>query len=287
MMPGRLEQAVTAHSLVTRRLRFEDDLARRVGTMLDLADFPCEPGQPIPVGWHFPLLGCETARQDLRSDGFPGLGVPMPDLGLPRTVAAGRTVRFDRPLLFGAPLTRKSAIASIKHKDAAAGPMAIVTVAHEIAEATSAGDQPPAIYEEQTYMFLASPYADRGAAAPPAALPANLVRTITPDDTLLFQFSALSFNSHRIHLDRDYARNVEGYPDLVVNGGIVTLLMTEIVRCDFGRTIRSLTLRNTALLICNRPISFVADETATGLRIAALDHNGYLAAEMEAVTDEL
>ena len=282
-----LEQALTAHPMVIRRLRFADDLIRRICAMLGLADFPCEQGQPIPAGWHFPLLACETARQDLRADGFPGLGVPMPGLGLSRTVAAGRTVRFERPLLLGAPLTRKSAIVSVKHKDGAAGPLAIVTNAHEITEATTSADQPAAIYEEQTYMLLGSPYAERDRADPPTASPANVVRTITPDETLLFLFSALSFNSHKIHLDRDYARGVEGYPDLVVNGGIVTLLMTEIARLDFGRSIRSLSLRNKAPLFCNRPISLVADETATGLRIAALDQNGHLAAEMEVVTDEL
>ena len=120
-----------------------------------------------------------------------------------------------------------------------------------------------------------------------ASAPGTVVRTITPDETLLFQFSALSFNSHRIHLDRDYARRVEGYPDLVVNGGILALLMTESARLELGRTIRSLTLRNKALLFCNRPIGFVAEQSPDRLRMSALDHNGRLAAEVEILTDEL
>jgi 3-methylfumaryl-CoA hydratase len=176
---------------------------------------------------------------------------------------------------------------SIKQKEGAAGPMAIVTVVHEISDAGTADDRPPAICEEQTYLLLGSQYTERAEFAPPAALPANIVSTVTLDETLLFQFSALSFNSHKIHLDRDYARDIEGYPDLVVNGGLVTLLMTEIARLKLGRNIRSLTLRNKAPLFCNRPISICADETADGLRIAAFDHDGRLAAEMEVVTDEL
>jgi 3-methylfumaryl-CoA hydratase len=282
-----LEQALKADSMTIRRQRIDEDLARKIGTMLDLDESSLWQGQTMPVGWHFPLIGCETARKDLRADGFPGLGVPMPDLGLPRTAAAGRTVHFNRPLRFDAEVTRKSSISSIKHKDGTAGPLAIVTVAHEIWETTPASDQPPAIYEEQTYVLLSSPFAGAATNAAPVALPLNTIKTVTPDETLLFQFSALSFNTHKIHLDRDFACTVEGYPDLVVNGGLVTLLMTEIVRLDLRQAIRSLTVRNKAPLFCNRPIAFVAEQTASGLRIAALDHEGHLAAEMEAVTYDL
>jgi 3-methylfumaryl-CoA hydratase len=272
--------------MIIRRLRFEEDIARRISAMLGIADMPCELGQPVPIGWHFALIGCETPRTDLRADGFPGLGVPMPDLGLPRIVAAGRSVRFNRTLLFGAPLVRTSTNAPTRRKDAAGGPLGIVTTAHEITEGT-ADDQRPAIQEEQTYMLLAAPYVGRGQDTLPVPLPANLVRTVVPDETLLFQFSALSFNSHKIHLDRDYARDVEGYPDLVVNGGIVTLLMTEIARTQFGRPIRSLTVRNKAPLFCTRPISFVTEDIGTYMRIIALDDEGHVAAEMDVLGDEL
>jgi 3-methylfumaryl-CoA hydratase len=98
---------------------------------------------------------------------------------------------------------------------------------------------------------------------------------------MLFGFSALSFNSHRIHLDRDYARDIEGYPDLVVNGGLTTLLMTEVVRSEMGLAITSLAVTNRAPLFCGRPITFFGNRTGVGGRILALDDRGALAAEME------
>lgn len=277
------ETNVPTQTMITRKLRMDECQARRVANILSIEDVPTSPGQTVPVGWHFPLLGCDTIRPHLRPDGFPGLGVPMPDLGLPRTVAAGRTIHFERPLLIDAQVTRTSKIASIKHKESASGPFALVSVLHEIWPDDLEG---PALREEQTYMLLASPYVGHDKFHASAPVSGTVVRTMTPDDTLLFQFSALSFNSHRIHLDRTYARDVEGYPDLVVNGGIVTLVMTEIARLDFGRTIRALTLRNKAPLFCDRPITFVAEQASTTLRIAALDHEGRLAAEMEIQTDE-
>lgn len=278
---------MTEQLTVVRRLRIEGDVVRRIGIMLETASFAGAPGEPIPAGWHFPLIGCETAKDALRKDGFPGIGVPMPELGLPRTLAAGRTVRFNRPLLFDAEVVRKSTLVSITHKQGANGPFAVVKVSHELTEAGAQVDQSPAIYEEQTYVLLASAHANNDLPPPPPEPLGTAVRTITPDDTMLFQFSALSFNSHKIHLDRNYARDVEGYPDLVVNGGLVTLIMTEIARLEFGLPIRSLALRNKLPLFCNRPISFFAARTAEGLKIDAVDCDGHLAAEMEVITNEL
>jgi 3-methylfumaryl-CoA hydratase len=281
-----LEQDLTADLTITRALCFDETMARRICAMLGQGPSLVEIGGAIPAGWHFPLLGCETARDDLRADGFPGLGVPMPDLGLPRVVAAGRSVQFNRPLKLGAGLVRKSEISSIKQKETANGPLAIVTVTHEILETEAPRSAPPAVFEEQTYVLVSSPYA-APAAASAAQLPSNIIKTITPDETLLFQFSALSFNSHRIHLDRDYARSAEGYPDLVVNGGIVTLLMTELARLELGRDLRSLTLRNKAPLFCNRPFHLAVEQADSVLRILAIDHEGQLAAEMEAISDDI
>ena len=143
-------------------------MARRISAMLGPSGFPIEPGQSIPSGWHFPLLGCETARDDLRADGFPGLGVPFPDIDLPRVVAAGRSVCFNRPLKLGASLVRKSGIFSIKRKTGANGPMAIVAVTHEISETEALRDTQPAILEEQTYLLVSSLYAAPAVVSPPS-----------------------------------------------------------------------------------------------------------------------
>lgn len=264
---------------------------RRVAAMLDLApDTWADPGAPLPRGWHFMLLAADTRRSELRSDGFPGLGVPMPDLGLPRLMLGGRSVHFHRDIPIGASVLRSSAVRNIAHKTNAAGPMAVVTVSHDL---VFAGQSEPALVETQTYLLLparaaAAPAAEAAPTAaslsaltPPPPVQAQHLKSVAPDETLLFQYSALGFNSHRIHLDRDHARSVEGFPDLVVNGGLATLLLTEFLRQDLGVTPRAIAVRHVAPLYCNRRITLAADQVDAGWRLRAFDDLNRLAVDME------
>jgi 3-methylfumaryl-CoA hydratase len=117
---------------------------RRVAAMLDLEPGSMAAGQALPRGWHFVLLAADTRRSDLRSDGFPGLGVPMPDLGLPRLMLGGRTVSFRQDIPIGATVMRSSTVRSIVRKNTASGAMAVVTLAHDLC----IGSQPePALVE--------------------------------------------------------------------------------------------------------------------------------------------
>jgi 3-methylfumaryl-CoA hydratase len=268
------------------RRSFSEELGARISLMLGLAQSPASRGHELPQGWHFALIDCETSSALLRPDGFPGLGTPLPDIALPRLLAGGRSITFHRPLLVCAPLVRTSVVGEVRHKDGPAGPMAIVKVSHEIREdRLEAGDT--AISEEQTYILLQSafdPGAVRHQPPPPGAKP---ITTVRPDQTMLFQFSALTFNSHKIHLDRHYARQAEGYPDLVVNGGLTTLLMTEIARGQLGLHIKRLAVRNSAPLFCDRDITFLVESGATTTRILAADDQGSIAAEMDIDHHEL
>lgn len=261
---------------------------RRVAAMLDLApDTWHAAGAPLPRGWHFVLLAADTRRSELRSDGFPGLGAPMPDLGLPRLMLGGRSVHFHQDIPVGAALLRSSAVRSIVHKTNAAGPMAVVTVSHDL---VLEGQTVPALVETQTYLLLparaaAAPAAEAASVAtsvtPPTPAQAQHLKTVVPDETLLFQYSALGFNSHRIHLDRDHARSVEGFPDLVVNGGLATLLLTEFLRQDLGVTPKSIAVRHVAPLYCNRRVTLTADPADSGWRLRAFDDVNRLAVDME------
>jgi 3-methylfumaryl-CoA hydratase len=252
---------------------------RRVAAMLDLLPDPWEATQSVlPRGWHFVLMAADTRRSALRADGFPGLGVPMPDLGLPRLMLGGRTVQFRRDIEVGATLVRSSAVQSTIHKTTAAGAMVVVTLGHEL---VVAGQAEPALVETQTYLLLP---ARTDAAAPVAAIApvqAQHLKTVVPDETLLFQYSALGFNSHRIHLDRDHARQVEGFPDLVVNGGLATLLMTEFLRQDLGVSPSAIAVRHVAPLYCNRAVTLAADRVGAGWRLKAYDDQNRLAVDME------
>ena len=253
---------------------------RRVAAMLDLDPVQFSAGTPLPRGWQFVLLGADTRRSALRRDGFPGLGVPMPDLGLPRLMLGGRSVSFVGDIPIGATVMRSSAVRSVVHKVNESGPMAIVTLLHELRIAEHAA---PALVETQTYLLLSPAKARTEDPLAPEGDPitAEHVRTVIPDDTLLFQYSALGFNSHRIHIDRDYARDEEGFPDLVVNGGLITLLLSEFLRRDLNVVPSAFKVRHMAPLFCNRPVTLAADQVGERWRLKAFDDRNRLAAEME------
>lgn len=264
--------------LITRSEICTLTTVRRIAAMLDLAPDGLSDGEPLPCGWHFFLLGGETRRSSLRSDGFPGLGVPMPDLGLPRLLLGGRTVSYRDEIPIGSLVERTSFVHSLTQKTTTAGPMAIVTIHHELRPLPA---QAPAVVETQTYLLLSAtsaPKLTENVAPPPNY---ELQNIVVPDETLLFQFSALGFNSHKIHLDRAYARDVEGLPDLVVNGGLATLLLTEFLRIDLGLTAAAIKVKHTAPLFCGRPMLRTAERDGAGWRLRAFDDKNIVAVDME------
>jgi 3-methylfumaryl-CoA hydratase len=251
---------------------------RRIAAMLDLDPDAFKDGAPLPRGWHFCLLGGATRRSDMRADGFPGFGVPMPDLGLPRLMLASRHVDYRSDLVIGRAVERRSSLAKVTQKQTQSGEMAFVTIQHEL---NSSRDAAPAIVEEQTYILL-GPAKARGATAQAStAVNAAHTKVVTPDDTLLFQYSALGFNSHKIHIDRAYVRDVEGLPDLVVNGGLATLLLTEFLRVDLGLMPTRLVTKHAAPLYCSRPMTLAADLAPNGWRMRVHDDRGVVAVSAE------
>jgi 3-methylfumaryl-CoA hydratase len=273
---------INPYAPVIRRQIVTEDFPRRISAMLGLPVREWPAGAEMSYGWHFPLLGAETLRGDLRADGFPGLGIPMPDLPGKRLVAAGRSVEQVGALHIGQEIERVSRVASVTPKTTSQGAITIVTVEHVIRDGRDAA---LILTEKQTFILLDTPFVATEPSAPKPDY--AIAKTIIPDDTMLFQFSALSFNSHKIHLDRDYARCVEGYPDLVVNGGLTTLLMTEFARTNLGIVPQRLTVRNSAPLFCNQQIHLARMERDGRLVILALDDDGRVAAEMEFETDDL
>jgi 3-methylfumaryl-CoA hydratase len=253
---------------------------RRVAAMLNLDPDSLREGEVLPCGWHFFLLGGETRRSELRQDGFPGFGVPIPDLDFPRLLLGGRTVEYVRDIPIGAPLQRRSFIKSLNRKTSASGPMAIVTIQHELRRSD---DPTPAIVESQTYILLGGRGAASEANGVVQPIRVEHQKTVIPDETLLFQYSALGFNSHKIHIDRAYAHDVERLPDLVVNGGLSTLLLTEFMRTDLGLAPSSIRTRHVAPLFCNRPITLAAELEGAQWRLRAFDDKGSLATDMEVV----
>jgi 3-methylfumaryl-CoA hydratase len=245
--------------------------------MLDLDPARFAEGTALPPGWHFALLGGETRRSGLRADGFPGFGVPMPDFGLPRLLLASRSVEYREPLLIGEQVERLSRVQSITRKQSASGPMVVVTVGHELQRT----DGMLAILETQTYILLGGANGSSKIDKPSIAISSAQQKTVLPDETLLFQYSALGFNSHKIHIDRGWARDVEGLPDLVVNGGLATLLLMEFLCNELKLAPLSVKAKHTAPLYCNRHITLTADREEACWRARAFDDRGTLAVDME------
>lgn len=255
-------------------------MVRRVAAMLDLETDSFSEGDILPKGWHFFMLAGQTQKSELRKDGFPGLGVPMPDLGnLTRLLLGGRTVYYNGDILIGSVVEKTSFVKSIVEKTTKNGPMAIVTIQHELRPVL---DSNPAIIETQTYILLGENKTSTQVEKtffPP--IEAKYQKQFIPDETLLFQYSALGFNSHKIHLDRDYAKNVEGLPDLVVNGGLTTLLLTEFIRTNLELKITDIKVKHIAPLYCNRPLTLTAEESQTGWKLNVYDDLNEIAVEME------
>jgi 3-methylfumaryl-CoA hydratase len=203
-----------------------------------LIDVP-EPQGPegLPLLWHWLYLLDRPAQADLGPDGHPVRGAfpnpPRP--GLRRMWAGGR-VRSLGPLLLERPATRRSRVLSSEDKIGRTGPMTFVTVRHEVSQ-----DGRLRVEEDQTIVYR--PSVESPAEAPVGAEPEVQVQVQGPPSgawlvdtpaTLLFRFSALTYNGHRIHYDRAWAEGVEGYPGLVVHGPLQALLMAELIRREQG-----------------------------------------------------
>lgn len=257
-------------------------MVRRTAAMLDLEPQLFSEGNILPRGWHFFMLAGETKRSALRSDGFPGLGVPIPDLGLPRLLLGGRTVTYTGNIVIGSKVHKSSFIKSITEKKTDSGPMAIVTLQHELRPIS---ESIPAITETQTYILLAEAKVSKDLLkAIYNPIEVALQKQFIPDETLLFQYSSLGFNSHKIHIDRDYTQKVEGLPDLVVNGGLTTLLLTEYLRTDLQLELTGLKVKHTAPLYCNRPLTLTAEKVDIGWKLKVYDETNQMAVDMEANT---
>jgi 3-methylfumaryl-CoA hydratase len=255
-------------------------MVRRVAAMLDLDTASFSEGGLLPRGWHFFMLAGETRKSFLRQDGFPGLGVPIPDLGLSRLLLGGRAVSYNSDIVIGSEIERTSFVKNISEKTGSSGPMAIVTIQHELRIVPAST---PAIIETQTYILLSGKSVQTKVEnILPVPILTKYQKQIVPDETLLFQYSALGFNSHKIHLDRDYAKNVEGLPDLVVNGGLATLLLTEFIRTDLGFEITDIKVKHTAPLYCGQMMTLTTEPGETNWQLKVFDNNNAVAVEMDA-----
>lgn len=186
-------------------------------------------GQIAPL-WHWCAFPPTTSMEHLSQDGHPRLGDFMPPLPFRRRMWAGGALRFHAPLHIGENLTRRSSLRSIKEKDGQTGPMVFVTVDHAIY-----GEKGLAIEERQDIVYLDIPKEYKAPKAIPLPETADVTGRVETPETLLFRYSALTFNAHRIHYDRTYAQEVEHYPGLVVHGPLQAALLMQSAISHKGR----------------------------------------------------
>ncbi len=201
--------------------------AKALSATLDRDDAPAQPGDPLPPCWHW-LYFLPLARQsEIGADGHPQRGGFLPPVPLPRRMWAGSRIDFHAPLRLGQSLQRSSRIEDVRLKEGRSGPLVFVNVRHEIMRRRSIGRRRSA-----RHRLPRQPEAGRPGAACVRPRPPTLqwTRTIVPDDVLLFRYSALTFNGHRIHYDRRYVTEVEGYPGLVVHGPLIATLLLDLLR---------------------------------------------------------
>jgi 3-methylfumaryl-CoA hydratase len=203
--------------------------AQALGALLDVPVPNVANGEGLPLLWHWVYLLDRPAQADLGPDGHPVRGtVPAPPgPGLRRMWAGGR-VRARGALCCGEPATRRSSVLSVQDKQGRSGPLTFVTARHQILQRGGV-----VVDEEQdlVYRAAAAPAVPEAAAAGgPLVPPGDGERAVEVSPTLLFRFSALTYNAHRIHYDRDYARAAEGDPGLLTHGPLQALAMAEAAR---------------------------------------------------------
>ena len=205
--------------------------AQALHATLDAMDAVPEQGTAVWPGWHWAYFLDTAPSRELGTDGHPQRGGFMPPVPLPRRMWAGSRLEFLAPIALGEPVRRVSRVLGVEEKNGRSGALCFVTVEHEI-HGGGDGKERVAIRELQDIVYR--DFAPYGAAPPvqSAPLSAPWQREWCFDSARLFRYSALTFNSHKIHYDREYVTQQEGYPGLVVHGPLLATLMLELVRAQ-------------------------------------------------------
>lgn len=201
-------------------------------------------GCPLPPFWHQIYFWPVLPDPSLEHDGHPRTGSGLiPDLGLPHRMWAGGRLKFRQPVIIGHLATKTAIVEDISFKTGRTGPLAFVTLRHEISQ-----EGKVCVTEHQDIVYREPPKTRSTVKAPVAANDETLSKTAKFSSTLLFRYSALTFNGHRIHYDLDYSRNVEGYSGLVVHGPLLAQVLLQFAARQID-TLSKFSFRATSALM--------------------------------------
>jgi 3-methylfumaryl-CoA hydratase len=245
-----------------------------------LLDRPAERpvvGTPLPPLWHWLYFLPLHRQAEIGPDGHARRGGFLPPVPLPRRMWAGSQFEFRAPLRVGDAITRLSTIEDVTTKQGRTGSLVFVKVRHEV---RSNGAAEPAIVEHHDIVYREA--RQPGDVEPPpqaAEAGAPWQRDIVPDDVLLFRYSALTFNGHRIHYDRKYVTEVEGYPGLIVHGPLIATLLMDLLRTHLpDASVQSFRFKAVRPTFDLHPFRVNGAPQADGktVRLWAQDHEGWL-----------
>ncbi len=200
---------------------------RGLNATLDHPAIAVENGTPLFPLWHWLYFLPQHRQSEIGPDGHAKRGGFLPPVPLPRRMWAGSQFEFRAPVRVGDAVERSSTIADVTTKEGRSGKLVFVKVRHEL-RCNGAAD--PAIVEFHDIVYRDAKKPGDVEPPPTPAAQGDWQREIVPDDVLLFRYSALTFNGHRIHYDRQYVTQVEGYPGLIVHGPLIATLLMDLVR---------------------------------------------------------
>jgi 3-methylfumaryl-CoA hydratase len=242
------------------------------------------PGTPLPPLWHWLYFLPMYRQSEIGGDGHAKRGGFLPPVPLPRRMWAGSQFTFHKPLHMGDSLERNSIIVDVSEKSGRTGRLVFVKVRHEIRHV---GESEVALTEFHDIVYREAARPDDVAALLKAApVTSPWEKPWVPDDVLLFRYSALTFNSHRIHYDRKYVTEVEGYPGLVVHGPMVATLLLDLLRHQMPDAhVLSYEFRALRPMFDIHPFFVCGEPQADGktIHLWAKDHAGWLTMDATAV----
>lgn len=248
------------------------DLAtcQRMEAMLDRMPALGE-GDDLPPLWHWLYFHQPAMQNTLGRDGHAEKGGFLPPAPLPRRMWAGGRFEFIAPIPVGANAQKQSTIKSVEMKTGRSGNLCFVTVVHQLT-----CDGVISSNEEHDIVFRDDPKpGDQPSQPPTADSNPDWTRTITPTPELLFRYSALVFNSHKIHYDRDYCRDVEGYPGLVFHGPLTATLLLDLAIANAGgQTVKNFEFRATGPLFDVTPFELRGWDRGKMIELQAVNSEG-------------
>jgi 3-methylfumaryl-CoA hydratase len=257
---------------------------RGLNATLDHPPIPVEPGTPLPPLWHWLYFLPQHRQSEIGPDGHAKRGAFLPPVPLPRRMWAGSQFEFGSPLRIGDAVERTSTIADVTTKEGRTGKLVFVKVRHEL-RCNGAAD--PAIVEFHDIVYRDAKKPGDVDPPPTAATPGDWQRTIVPDDVLLFRYSALTFNGHRIHYDRRYVTEVEGYPGLVVHGPLIATLLLDLVRRNApDAQIAAFRFKAMRPIFDLHPFKVNGRREGNEIKLWAQDHAGWLTMDATATSKE-